>query len=132
MIFILPLLIVLCLYTLDVSYLTDEVEKGAIIAEANPPDDAKDLTDVTVIQSCIFVCGMPCILLIQIGDLATAVKRVYDDNYRDEPCCTLPDCLKQKLSQGKDEKPKAPKKQKKSTIWFRMYRTIVRCLTGSR
>lgn len=132
--FILPLLLVFCFYTMDVSYLTDEIEKGGIIAESNPPDDTKDLSDVTLIQSCVFVCAMPCILCIQFADLCKAVKRVYDDNYRDEPFFKLPDWFKNKTTTAEDmkEPQNTPKKSKKRTIWFRMYRTCIRCFSGAR
>jgi phosphoglycolate phosphatase-like HAD superfamily hydrolase len=134
MIFVLPLNIVFLLYTLDVSYLTDEVEKGGTIAESNPPPDAKDLSDVTLIQSCVFVCAMPCILCIQSVDLVRAVKRVYDDNYKDQPFCGcgLPDCFRNKTTEAGEKKQLEPKKPKKRTVWFRIYRTLVRCFTGAR
>lgn len=133
-IFMLPLLIVFCLYTLDVSYLTDEVEKGGIIAEQNPPADVKDLSDVTLLQSCIFVCGMPCILCIQLADLCKAIKRVYDDNYRDDPFFQLPSYFKSKTTTSEETKDptNVPKRPRKRTIWWRMYRTCVRCCTGAK
>jgi phosphoglycolate phosphatase-like HAD superfamily hydrolase len=130
--FILPLLIALFLYSLDVSHLTDEIEKGGTIAESNPPEDAKDLTDVTVIQSCVFVCGMPCIIVIMGLDIFKAVKRAYDENYRDEPFCVIPEWCKKKPTEGGDEKPVQPKRSRKSTLWFRIWRTLVRCFTGAR
>lgn len=57
LLFLLPYLPVLFLYTLDISYLTDEVERGGVIEELDPPADAKDMSDVTLVQSFVFVCG---------------------------------------------------------------------------
>ena len=57
LLFLLPYLPILFLYTLDISYLTDEVERGGVIEELDPPPDAKDMSDVTLVQSFVFVCG---------------------------------------------------------------------------
>eukprot|EP01031_Cornospumella_fuschlensis_P030156 gene30156-36428_t len=90
LLFLLPYLPILFLYTLDISYLTDEVERGGVIEELDPPPDAKDMSDVTLVQSFVFVCGMPCIVCIQLCDLVNAVKRAYERHYRDNPLFTCP------------------------------------------
>jgi hypothetical protein len=117
---------------MDVSYLTDEVEKGGQIAEANPPEDAKDLSDVTLIQSCVFVCAMPCILCIQISDLGFALKRAFDRTYRDEPFCKLPSCCLRDKTALAEEKQAQQRKAKKRTLWRRIWRTLVRCFKGTK
>lgn len=130
-IFLLPYVAVLLLYTLDVSYLTDEVEKGGSIEERDPPPYARDLSDVTLFQSCIYVCGMPIIICIQMADLVTAVREAYNQYYRENPpCCRLPDlfCLRKKTAPASDAK----KKPKGKTIWHRIYRTIMRCIRGTK
>lgn len=131
-IFLLPYLAVLLLYTLDVSYLTDEVEKGGEIIERDPPPYARDLSDVSLFQSCIYVCGMPIIICIQLGDLCIAIRNAYEQSYRDAPgCCCKPAdlfCLRKKTTPASE----AVKKPKGKTIWHRMYRTVVRCIRGSK
>jgi hypothetical protein len=144
-IFVFPLLLVYFFYTMDVSYLTSEVEKGGTIAELMPPEDVKDLTDVTLLQSCIFVVGMPCILCIQVVDIAKAVRRSYRRHYNDEPLIRLPDlttffpCLKPKQSEEDDEEAKSKsdgpdvgRRKKRSTLWQRICRTCWRCFRGSK
>ena len=125
-----PYLAVLFLYTLDVSYLTDEVEKGGTIAELDPPEDAADLSDVTLFQSCVFVCGMPCIICIQFMDLFGGIKRAYNRYYKDQPMCSCMNWLRRRTVSAEEEKER--KKKAKKTIWFRMYKTCMRCFTGSK
>lgn len=130
-IFTLPYVAFLFLYTLDISYLTDEVEKGGPIIERDPPPYARDLSDVTLFQSCIYVCGMPVIICIQIADLCTAVRQAYDQYYQDNPpCCQTQDwfCMRKKTMPASE----ATKKPKGKTIWHRMYRTIMRCIRGTK
>lgn len=130
-IFLLPYVAFLFLYTLDVSYLTDEVEKGGPIEERDPPPYARDLSDVTLFQSCIYVCGMPVIICIQISDLCVAVRQAYDQYYQENPpLCQTSDwfCLRKKTMPSSE----AVKKPKGKTIWHRMYRTIMRCFRGSK
>lgn len=130
-IFLFPYVSFLLLYTLDVSYLTDEVEKGGPIEERDPPPYARDLSDVTLFQSCIYVCGMPVIICIQISDLIVAVRQAYHQYYQENPpCCRMPDlfCLRKKTMPASEAK----KKPKGKTIWHRMYRTIMRCFRGTK
>lgn len=132
---------------MDISYLTSEVEKGGTIAELMPPEDVKDLTDVTLLQSCIFVVGMPCILCIQIVDVVKAVNRSYRRHYNDEPLFRPPDmakyfpCLYPKHTDEEEEDEEVKNKvggvnmnrrKKRSTIWQRMCRTCWRCFRGSK
>jgi hypothetical protein len=132
-IFLMPYLAVSFLYTLDISYLTDELEKGGIIAELQPPENAADLSDVTLLQSCVFVCAMPCILGIQFCDLFASAKRAYSRYYRDEPLCHCPS-LSCWLSNRtlSEEEAKKQRHKKKKTIWHRLYRTCVRCFVCDR
>lgn len=131
-IFITPYLAACFLYTLDISYLTDELEKGGTIAELDPPDDVKDLSDVTLFQSCIFVCAMPCILGIQCCDLVNAIKRAYNKYYRDEPLCKCPNLWLTNRTVSSEKAAIEATKKKKKTIWHRMWKTCVRCFTGSK
>ncbi len=137
LIFLLPYLPAIFLYTLDICSLVDEVERGGTIEELDPPDDVKDLTDVTLFQSFVFVCGMPCILCIQMGDLVIAVRSAYDRHYRDQPLCSCA-CPKLWSRDSKRvyaiDKPlsKAKKDKKKSTIWTRLCRTLLRCFKGAK
>lgn len=126
LIFLLPYLPAMLLYTMDVSYLTDEVERGGAIDELDPPASAKDMSDVTLAQSFVFVCGMPCIICIQLVDLFTAVRAAYDRHYRDQPLCP------QLCSSSKEAKGKEVKRKKRSTIWTRLWRTLMRCFRGAK
>lgn len=125
-----PYLVVLFLYTLDISYLTDEVERGGIIAELDPPEDAADLSDVTLFQSCVFVCGMPCIVVIQFLDLFTAVKRAYNRYYKDQPICTCFNWFRSRTISAEEANER--RKKNKKTIWYRMYKTCMRCFKGTK
>jgi hypothetical protein len=58
---------------------------GGIIAEPDPPSWVLDLSDVSLFQSCVFVCAMPCIMCIQCADFLSALKKAYDKHYRDQP-----------------------------------------------
>jgi phosphoglycolate phosphatase-like HAD superfamily hydrolase len=131
MIFLLPYVVIIFLYTLDVSYLTNEIENGGNIEELNPPSYARDLSDVSLFQTCICVCGMPIILMIQCSDLFRALHRTYQQVYRDAPtaCFRWPECcLKHRTVPAAEEL----KKPKKKSIWHRFYRTILRCFRGTK
>lgn len=136
--FITPLLLVEFLYTLDVSYLTNELERGGNIAELDPPDDVRDLSDVTLFQSCVFVCAMPCIIGIQCCDLIASTRRAYDRYYREEPlfkCPSFVSCwLSSRTIPAEQAKAKAKEEQrkKKKTVWHRLYKTCVRCFSCGR
>lgn len=132
LIFLLPYLPVLLLYTLDVSYLTDEVEKGGVIEELDPPPDVKDMSDVTLLQAFVFVCGMPCILCIQVCDLATAVKTAYDHHYRDQPLVTCPKLCPDHTKIYAASSKEVKRKKKRSTIWSRLWKTCLRCFRGAK
>lgn len=131
LIFLLPYLPVLVFYTMDVSYLVDEVERGGVIEELDPPKETKDMSDVTVVQSFVFVCGMPCILCIQFFDLATAVRKAYERHYRESPLLPCASCCpdKSKVYSANDE---SKKPKKRSTIWTRLWRTLTRCFRGQK
>jgi hypothetical protein len=132
LIFLLPYLPFLLLYTLDVSYLTDEVEKGGIIEELEPPPNVKDLSDVTLLQSLVCVCGMPCILCVQLCDLITAVRVAYDRHYRNQPLCSLPKFWSDTKKVYSAPQKVVDKKKKGSTIWMRIFRTCFRCFRNSK
>lgn len=150
LIFIFPLLLAYCFYSMDVSYLTSEIERGGTIAELMQPYNVKDLTDVTLLQSCVFVVAMPCILCIQVVDIVKALRKSYQRHYHDEPCCpmlsfTLPDYCKQCLSANKvpteddddnrntsHEEQITSRKKKRSTLWQRLCRTCIRCFRGAK
>lgn len=128
-----PYLAILFFYSLDVSYLTDEVEKGGNIVEFDPPEDTRDLSDVTLFQSCVFVCGFPCIVMIQFLDLFKAVRKTYSRVYGGKSLLSC-ECLHKKtqVANSNVAKEEAKKKAKGSTLWKRLWKTCIRCFRGSR
>lgn len=131
LIFLMPYLPALFFYTMDISYLVDEVEKGGVIEELDPPKNTKDMSDVTLMQSFVFVCGVPCILCIQLCDLAAAVRAAYDRHYRDQPLFSCPKICPD-TAKVYSASTKGDKKKKKSTIWTRLFRTLMRCFRGGK
>jgi hypothetical protein len=125
-IFIMPFLAVQLLYTLDVSYLVSELELGGNLQEPNPPDNVMDLSDVTLAQSCIFVCAMPCIMCVQLSDLAGAVMRAYQRHYRDQPMTAIPHNGKKK----KKQPTAVPNKNR--GIGRRVWKTLTRYFRGAK
>lgn len=135
-IFLLPYFATVTIYTLDVSYLTDEIERGGTILEPNPPTYTRDLGDVTLFQSCIYVCGFPLILLVQIMDLCQGVRRSYNRHYRETPplcpCWRELFLRKKTMPAGSAKSEAAAQSQRRGkTIWHRMYKTCLRCFRGS-
>jgi len=74
-VFILPYGFSIFIYTFEISYLLEEMDLGGNIDEPEPPDDAMDLTDVTMLQSLLFFIATPFILCIQLYDLLLALQR---------------------------------------------------------
>ncbi|RYH24963.1 hypothetical protein EON65_16045 [archaeon] len=76
---------------------------------------------------------MPCIICIQMCDLVNAVKRAYERHYRDHPLFACPNisiCPDTRKIYTADTQP--AKQKKKSTLWRRVYRTILRCFKGAK
>ncbi len=121
-IFLLPFLVVQVLYSLDLSYLADEVDMGGNIEEPDPPDQVMDLSDVTLAQSCIFVCAMPCIMCVQLSDLIAAIVRAYNRHYRDSAA----------IPTGKKKSKSAPAQTKSKGVGRRLWKTVNRFFRGSR
>jgi hypothetical protein len=83
--FLMPYLASVFYYTLEVSFYIDKIDMGGNITEPDPPDWVMDLSDVSLLQSCVFVCAMPCIMCIQCSDLVVAIHKAYAKHYRDRP-----------------------------------------------
>lgn len=83
--FLMPYLAAQVYYWLDLTFLIEEMDRGGSIEEPDPPANVMDLSDVSLFQSCIFVCGMPCIVCLQITDLCSAVRKAYSRHYKNKP-----------------------------------------------
>lgn len=121
-IFLMPYLASQLYYELDFAYIVEEIDMGGTIAEPDPPPTAMDLSDVTLLQSCIFICAMPCILCIQCFDLIKAIGRAYTEHYKDKPL----------FGDNKKKKKKAPPPKKKRRFLRRVWKTIVRLFKGTK
>ena len=125
-IFLMPYLVAVTYYPLEVSFYIDKVDMGGIIAEPDPPDWVMDLSDVSLFQSCVFVCAMPCIMCIQLSDLCVAMRRAYDKHYRDQPMF--------RFSSDRKDKYAAPEQQqkKKRRVLRRIWKTLTRWFRGAK
>jgi len=121
-IFLMPYLAAQAYYTLEISYYIDGIDTGGIIAEPDPPERVMDLSDVSLFQSCIFVVGMPCILLIQCSDLVKAVASAYAKHYAHVPLFAKP----------KKAAKEPPQRGKKNKLLRRIYKTVTRWFRGSK
>lgn len=70
-----PYLIGLLYFLLEFWYMVDELEMGGNIIEPDPPAHYMDLSDVTLLQTCMCICAFPCVLCIQACDCVSAVWR---------------------------------------------------------
>ena len=129
-IFLTPYLVVVLLYTAEMTYYVREInEDNAVIMEPDYDIDKHwDLSDVTILQSCILVCGWPCILCIQCIDLCNAVKRAYQRHYNDSSLFSLPTCCKN--DKKVDTKEEVSTRKKKRNVFHRLFRTMHRVVTG--
>ena len=111
--FILPYLAAMLLYTLEISYLVEEMELGGNIEEPEIPEDVMDLSDVTMCQSALFFVATPFILVIQLYDL----------------CVALYKALMRYLEYRKAiyEEKEARRNKKKRNVCSKMLRTCFRC-----
>jgi len=119
--FLIPLVAALAFYILDISWHVEQMDQGGVILEPNPPDHILDLSDVTLCQSCIFVCAMPCIVCLQCSDLMSAFAKAYRKHYKDRPMFT---------------KKKAPTedaaKKKGNKFLRRLAKTVMRWFRGAK
>lgn len=99
---------------------------GGSIEEPDPPENIMDLSDVTLAQTCVFICAMPCIMCVQISDLVAAVLRAYNRHYRDSPMISLP------TFGNNRRKKKAVVANKSRGFGRRLWKTIVRIFKGSK
>lgn len=122
--FLLPYLVSLVYYPLEVSYYIDQIDNGGVIAEPDPPDNFMDLSDVSLFQSCIFVCAMPCVMCIMFTDLIKAIRKAYAKHYADQPGF---------MSNKHKEKYAAPGEvKKKRRVWRRVWKTLTRWFRGAK
>ena len=104
----------------DFSYLVEEIDMGGSIEEPDPPPNVMDLSDVTLLQSCVCVCAFPCILIIQCVDLVKALRSAYAHHYEHKPWF------------GTDKKKKKKEQPKKKRRFMRrVWKTIVRLFRGT-
>ena len=125
-IFLMPYLVAVTYYPLEISYYIDQIDSGGIIAEPDPPDWVMDLSDVSLFQSCVFVCAMPCILCIQCSDFITAIGRAYNKHYRDQPLFGFSNNRKEKYALPKEQ----PKRKRR--VLKRIWKTLSRWFRGSK
>ena len=122
--FLLPYLVSLVYYPLEVSYYIDQIDNGGVIAEPDPPDNFMDLSDVSLFQSCIFVCAMPCVMCIMFMDLMKAMRKAYAKHYADQPVFA---------SSKHQEKYAAPGEvKKKRRVLRRVWKTLTRWFRGAK
>ena len=76
-IFIIPYLLVLVYYVMDISYYVSRLsmDETGVIEEPDPPADVVDLSDVSLSQVCMCLAALPCVMMVQLCDLASAVCR---------------------------------------------------------
>ena len=126
-IFIMPYLAAVSYYTLEISYYIDLVDMGGNITEPNPPEHVMDLSDVSLFQSCVFVCAMPCILCIQCSDLMIALRAAYDRHYKDQPLFSFG------ANTARKDMYIAPEDvKKKRRVLRRIWKTLTRWFRGSK
>lgn len=122
--FLMPYLVSLVYYSLEISYYIDKVDNGGVIAEPDPPDNFMDLSDVSLFQSCIFVCAMPCVICIMFFDLIKAMRKAYAKHYADQPMFS---------SSKRQEKYAAPEEvKKKRRVMRRVWKTMTRWFRGAK
>jgi hypothetical protein len=123
--FLMPYLVSVTYYPLEISFYIDQVDMGGVIAEPDPPDDFMDLSDVSLFQSCIFVCAMPCVICIMFMDLIKAMRRAYAKHYADQPSFFS--------STKRSEKYAAPEEvKKKRRVLRRVWKTMTRWFRGAK
>lgn len=64
-VFLLPYITQIFLYTMNISYLCEEMEMGGTIEEPNKPRNYMDLSNVTLCQSCAFIGILPVVVCMQ-------------------------------------------------------------------
>lgn len=108
-------------YIMDISTQVSEMDMGGVIAEPGMQhrSDVADLSDVTLTQSCIFVCAMPLIICIQISDFFKAVKRAYDQYYEEA-----------ETERTTEASRRAARKHNKRSFCRRVWRTLTRWCQG--
>ena len=112
LIFLIPYLAGAFFYLFVILNVILEIDAMGDITEPNVnPDEVMDLSDLTIGQSCVFVCAMPCIVCIQFADFVYAVNKAVRRHY--------------------NELFPPPKKSKRS-IWKRIYKTLNRLIRGKK
>lgn len=119
-----PYLASVTYYALEISFYIDQVDMGGVIAEPDPPENFMDLSDVSLFQSCVFVCAMPCIMCIQLADFIKALKKAYNKHYKDQPMFDF-SSRKEKYAEPQDTK-------KKRRVLRRIWKTLTRLFRGSK
>jgi len=111
-IFLIPDLLASLFFLFTIGNIIREVDNNGDISEPNVnPEDVMDLSDLTLTQSCVFVCAMPCILCIQFADLISALRKAFNRHYFE----IFP-----------------PKKKSKRSLFRRIYKTLHRLIRGKK
>lgn len=118
-----PYLLCICNYSMDLSYLNDEIDYGGTVAEAEPPPDTWDLTGLSLQELMRQIIAYPIALVYQTIELAVAVynllRRLWARvlRYMDDRALAH----EQQLARAKLEK------KKRKSMAMRLWRTVQRC-----
>ena len=118
-----PYLLCICNFSMDLSYLNDEIDYGGTVAEADPPPDTWDLTGLSLQELMRQIIAYPIALVYQTIELAVAVynllRRLWARvlRYMDDRALAH----EQQLARAKLEK------KKRKSLVTRMWRTLQRC-----
>lgn len=126
--FLIPLVVALAFYTLDISWYVEQIDQGGVILEPDPPDHILNMSDVTLFQSCVFVCAMPCIVCLQCSDLISAFAKAYRKHYRD----TQLNAKKKKKRDAPHTPTEEPTKKKGNKFLRRLAKTVMRWFSGAK
>ena len=119
-IFLMPYLAAIVWFIGDISTQVEEIDMGGHIAEPGQQSrEVADLTDVTLAQSFIYVCAMPCIVCIQLSDFFRAVRRAYTQYYQEAA-----------VERDSEEHRRAVRKHNKRNFLRRVWRTLTRWCQG--
>ena len=98
-IFLLPYLLAVFLYLMDISYLSGEIDLRGDISEPEVPEGTTDLSNVSLRDLCGACLAAPCLICIQLSALLECCKC----------CCHL--CKKDDRSKRRRQRKKAAARQ---------------------
>ena len=118
--FLLPYSPAVLLYSLNLSSLLEELDLNGIIKEPDVHGYVLDLANVSLTQTILFFCAVPCVFCIQFCDLLSAVHRSYMSYYNNN----------RNIKQYQIDKKKLKKKnatvKKKKNFLRRIYKTLTK------